>query len=247
MGALILRETKTRYGDYKLGYLWAVLEPVLFVSVFVGMFTLIGRTSASGMPITQFMLTGITPFLIFRKTMQQTNNAIESNRALLTFPQVTTFDLILARALLEIATMSVVFVLLLAIADGLGFSIHVVDPIGVLISIFLLGIMGLGFGAAFASLRPLFPSIQQMVDVVMGRPLFLSSGVFFTAEMLPSKVREVLLYNPFLHMIEMLRTAFFVEFESRYADSGYASAWALAVLAVGLLIHRALRKQVLKR
>ena len=102
-------------------------------------------------------------------------------------------------------------------------------------------------GAALAALRPLFPSIQQMADVVMGRPLFLSTGVFFTAEMLPSSVREILLYNPLLHIIEMLRTAFFVEFESRYADPDYALTWATAVLAVGLLIHRALRRQVLKK
>lgn len=247
VGALILREIKTRFGDHKLGYLWALFEPVLFVSIFVGLYALMGRTSISGMPMAQFMLTGITPFFLFRKTMQQTINAIDSNRALLTFPQVTPFDLILSRAILEIATMSVVFVLLLMCYEAVGLSIDVQDPLGVIAAVGLLGITGLGMGAIFATVAPLFPSIKQIVEVVMGRPLFLASGLFFTVEMLPPSAREPLLYNPILHMIEMLRSAFFVEFDSRYADPGYASSFAVSVLALGLLIQRALNRRVLQQ
>jgi len=243
--ALILREIKTRFGDLKLGYLWALLEPVLFVSIFVGLYALMGRTSISGIPMAQFMLTGITPFFLFRKTMTQTINAISSNRALLTFPQVTPFDLIMARAILEISTMSVVFVMLLLAYEAVGLSIDVQDPLGVIAAIGLLGITGLGMGMIFAAIAPLFPSIKQIVDAVMGRPLFLSSGLFFSVEMLPPGAREPLLYNPVLHMIEILRSAFFVEFDSRYADPGYAISFAVSVLAIGLLMQRALRRRVL--
>jgi capsular polysaccharide transport system permease protein len=244
--ALILRETKTRFGDHKLGYLWAFLEPVIYVSIFVGLYALMGRTNVSGMPRVQFMLTGFIPFFFFTKTMQQTINAIDSNRGLLTFPQVTIFDLILARALLEIATMSVVFFLLILGFEAVGLRIEVQDPLKVMAVLGLLGMTGLGFGEAFAMLKPLFPSVKQMVDAVMGRPLFVSSGLFFTAEMLPARARELLLYNPILHMIEMLRSAFFVEFTSRYADPGYAIAFAAIVLCLGLLIQRALNVRVLK-
>jgi capsular polysaccharide transport system permease protein len=244
--ALILRETKTRFGDHKLGYLWAVLEPLLFVAIFVGLYGLMGRTSVSGMPRAQFMLTGFIPFFFFRNTMQQTISAIDSNRGLLTFPQVTLFDVILARALLEIATLSVVFFLLILGFEAAGLRIEVQDPLKVMAVLGLLGMTGLGFGAAFAMLKPLFPSVQQMVGAVMGRPLFLSSGLFFTAEMLPDRARELLLYNPILHMIEMLRSAFFVQFDSRYADPDYAIASAAIVLCLGLLFQRALNRRVLK-
>jgi capsular polysaccharide transport system permease protein len=244
--ALILRETKTRFGDHKLGYLWALLEPILFITIFVGLYALMGRTSVSGMPRAQFMLTGFIPFFFFRKTMQQTISAIDSNRGLLTFPQVSLFDVILARALLEIATMTVVFFLLILGYEAVGLRIDVQDPLKVMAVLGLLGMTGLGFGAAFAMLKPLFPSVKQMVDVVLGRPLFLSSGLFFTAEMLPASARQILLYNPILHMIEMLRSAFFVQFDSRYADPDYAIAFAVIVLCLGLLIQRALNRRVLK-
>jgi hypothetical protein len=47
-------------------------------------------------------------------------------------------------------------------------------------------------------------------------------------------------------MIEMLRSAFFIEFDSRYADPGYASGFAVSAVAFGLLMQRALNRKLLQ-
>ena len=83
--ALILRETKSRYGGHKLGFVWAFLEPALMVSVFVAFFTLMGRSSASGMSVQLFMITGFVPFMMFRESMNQLQGAITQNKSLLAF------------------------------------------------------------------------------------------------------------------------------------------------------------------
>ena len=111
--AIMLREIKTRFGRQRMGYLWAVLEPTAFVAIFALMFAYGNQTAPSGMPVVPFLITGFAPFLLFRSTMTQTMGAIETNRILLTFPQITPTDLVLARALLEMATLTAVFFLLL--------------------------------------------------------------------------------------------------------------------------------------
>lgn len=244
--ALMLRETKTRYGRHKLGYLWALFEPVLQVLVFVIMFTMGGHKTVSGMPLVLFILTGVTPFILFRNTMQQGMNAIDANRALLTFPQVKTFDLIVARALLEIATLIVVSVILLLGLAAMNISVKIENPLRVIAALMLLATTGFGLGMAFASLTPLFPSMNQIMQAVLGRPLFFTSGLFFTAEVIPEPGRDLLLLNPILHMIEMLRSAFFYEFHSDYARPGYAVMTALVCVCAGLVMHRALHNRVLK-
>ena len=244
--ALMLRETKTRYGKHKLGYLWALFEPVLQILVFVLIFTLAGRDSVSEMPLVLFLLTGLAPFLLFRNTMQQGLNAIDANRALLTFPQVKTFDLIVARGLLEIATMILVFVVLLFGVTAMGIPIKIENPLMVIAALMLLAATGFGLGMAFASLTPLFPSLNQIISTVLGRPLFFTSGLFFTVEVMPQNARDILLLNPLLHMIEMLRSAFFYEFQSEYAQSSYAAAAALVCVCTGLVMHQALQDRVLK-
>ena len=37
--AIALRETRTRFGAHQLGYLWALVEPVLWILTFYGLFT----------------------------------------------------------------------------------------------------------------------------------------------------------------------------------------------------------------
>lgn len=243
--ALMLRETKTRYGEHKLGFLWAIIEPLIMVAVFVGIFSSIRSDSPGGMPLVPFMLSGIVPFTLFRDTMGQMQNAIALNKMLFAFPQVTTFDVILARGLLEVLTMSGVFMLLLFGVHMAGWTISVERPLGVLAACTLLGMMGMGLGFIFASISPIMPSMKQISSAVFGRPLFLGSGIFFLAESIPTPVREYLLYNPLMHMLELLRSAFFYEFESAHGDWTYATTWSVCTLAFGLLVHQAMKKRAI--
>ena len=236
--ALMLRETKSRFGRQKLGYLWALLEPTAFVALFAIMFSYARQSAPSGMPVVPFMITGIAPFMLFRNTMTQTMGAIETNRVLLAFPQIKLLDLVLARALLEIATLTVVFFLILAGAHVLGYTIKIENPLLVLFALGCLAVTGFG-------LAPFVRSMPQIVSIFAGRPLFFVSGLFFTAEMMPTGVREFLLLNPILHMIEWLRSAFFVEFESRHASVEYALAGALVSAFLGLVMLRGLGKRIL--
>ena len=236
---------RTRFGRAQLGYLWALIEPTLFVLVFFGLYHVTGKQSASGMPIGLFLLTGAMPFIMFRDTMIRAMSAIQSNRPLLTFPQVTPIDLVLGRALLEMATTIVAFVLLIVVFAAFGAEVNIADPLGVLIWLIVLGLLGLGIGAALGALAPLFPSVQQLVPSILVRPLFFVSGLFFTAEMIPEQIREYALLNPVLNVVELVRAAFFHEFESPYADTTYVVLFTLVVIFLGLAIQRVLLKRIL--
>jgi capsular polysaccharide transport system permease protein len=245
INALILRETKSRYGNHKIGFLWALIEPLVSVSVFVAIFSNLRHDNPSGMPLVAFMLVGFISFALFRDPWGSMQSAISSGRNLLTFPQVTTFDVIIARGILEILVTLFVLVFLLYMAWLAGFEVRCERPLGVLMVCGLLAVLGLGVGFLLASLEPLFPSVKQFGAQVLGRPLYFSSGLFFTAESIPATVRHYLLYNPVLHMIELIRGEFFYEFETAYGSWFYASLWAFSTLAVGLLTHQALHKRAI--
>ena len=242
--ALMLRETIGRYGEYKIGFLWAFIEPFLTVMVFVAIFGATRTDSPGGMPLILFMLTGIVSFSLFKDPMNQMKSAISQNRTILAFPQVTTFDVLSARALMEVAVTLFVLSFMLGMAHLVGFESNVEDPLGVLAVLGLLAMTGIGFGFLISSIEPMMPSINKIISMLTGRPMFLSSGLFFTAETIPSPVREYILYNPILHYMELLRSEYFLEFDSEYGSWGYATAWAFGSLAVGLCAHRGLRRKV---
>lgn len=243
--ALILRETLSRYGDHKLGFLWAVLEPLFFVTMMVGFMAAMNSDAPGGMPIVPFMITGFVPFLMMRNVMNQLKGAVSSNRNLLGFPQVTTFDVMFARILLEGAVMTFVFVFILGMAFLLGFEFEVENPLGVLITFFTLMLFGSGLGFLLASLIPIVPSIGQLSAMLFGRPLLLASGLFYTAASVPEPFRTWLLYNPVLHLMELLRSYFFYEFESAYGSWFYAGSCTFGLFVFGLLTHKALKRRTI--
>ena len=245
LNALILRETKTRYGNYKIGFLWALIEPVVSVAVFVAIFSSMRSEGPGGLPIVPFMLVGFAGYALFKNPWGQMQGAIGASRNLLSFPQVTTFDVILARGLLELAISVFSLAFLLWMAWLVGQDVRVEKPLGFLAACALLATLGLGAGYFFASLEPLVPSLKNIAAQVLGRPLYFGSGLFYTAETVPPAIREYLLWNPVLHMIELLRSEFFFGFETTHGSWLYASSWSVGFLALGLVTHRATRKKAI--
>lgn len=241
--ALILREIKTRFGKQRLGYIWALLEPMLMVIVLVIVFSFRGRYTPPGMGLELFLITGIVPFLLFRKIMSSSISALASNRSLLTYPQVQINDIILARFLLESATSLVTFVIILMLVKLMNIdSVNIEFPLGVLAGFVMMALFGVGLGLGLSALYPIFPSIQPMSEALLGRPLFFTSGAFFTADMLPEAARNFLLWNPLFHVIEYIRESFFVGIESAYFDPRYTLIFLILLLFMGMLMQRALHR-----
>jgi len=243
--ALIMRETISRYGDHKLGFMWAVMEPLFFVTLIGGTMAFLRNDSPSGMPLVPFMISGIVPFLMFRNVMNQLKGAVVGNRSLLGFPQVTLFDAIIARVLLEGGVMLIVFGFLLSMAHLFGYELRIENPLGVLSICIAMLLLGTGLGFVLGTLAPIVPSTGQIANILFGRPLFLTSGLFFTADTLPEPFRTWLLYNPILHLLELMRSYFFYEFESNYGSWAYAGSWVIGLLVFGMLLLQALKRRAI--
>jgi capsular polysaccharide transport system permease protein len=245
--ALMLRETKTRYGRLQIGYLWAFLEPILLISVLGLVFTYFRMRDSSTMPLIQFLTTGFIPFMLFRDIVTQNMTAIRSNQQLLYFPQVQVFDIGIARTMLEFSTFLIVFTILsIAIAFSGIEVVTVEDPLRMILASTLIVIYGYGIGAAIGSMIPLFPSLQLIVQSAFMRPMFFLSGVFFTLEMIPDEIKPYAALNPMLQLIELFRSAYFQGYESTYIDYPYLLSVIFLTLFFGLLIQRALRRHAFK-
>lgn len=241
--AMIFRETRTRFGRRKLGYLWALVEPSIHIGTFYGIFAARGMTSHNGMALTTFLITGILSWFLFNGTMGRLFQSIRGNKALLYFPQVMTIDLYLSRAILEFATMMAVFVLMLVGAFLWGDPIAVDDYMMLIMAFLGLWLLGLGLGMFFGSMISVDDGIERVVGPIF-RIMYFTSGTFFVADDLPAALREILLWNPILHLIEFVRSGFFGNFESNVANANYAAIWIMGSLAAGLVAHWVLRRKI---
>lgn len=241
--ALILRETRTRFDRNKLGYLWALFEPITYIIVLIGVFAAMGRASPIGdsSSLPMFFLSGLAPWLLFSHTATKCMEGIIANGALLTYPQVTPFDVLISRAFLELVTFVIVFISVFLLLAYFGFYEPIESLEQMAAAVVSLWLLAIGLGFMNSSIKLHLPSYSQTYAAIQ-RPFFFVSGIFFTADSLPPTLREIALYNPILHAIEWTRSAVFTNYESQYLDKTYLLTIVVVMLAVGLSAERVTRK-----
>lgn len=241
--ALALRETRTRFGAHKLGYLWALLEPLFWIGTFAGFFWILDREAPNHMAVVPFLATGIIPYELVLKNAEKGSQAIAGNKALLFYPQVKLLDLVFARGALEMATYGVVFTVIIGGWALTADRVQVDDLLHLTLGLVLAGLLGMALGMVLCALSV----VSTVVDRIRGplfRPLFWVSGLFFTAENLPTQLRSWFLWNPILHCVEMVRDGFFPAYDSRHTSVPYVLAWIVVLLFFGLTLLRGVERKV---
>jgi len=243
---LMLREVMARFGRHELGYLWAILEPAMHVLVISVIFYFIRARDTLGMNVVLFVTTGVVPLFVYLKTYNHLTNALRQNRPLLNHARVQPMDIFFARGILEFLTHIFVLILFVSViyvfVDRFAFG----SALSVLANLFGLWIVGIGAGLALGSLSVFIESIKNVMDG-LNRLIYITSGVFFTLDMMPSSVAKYMAYNPLLHFVDGVRGNFNPLMGGSRVDIAYGFSWAAAILFFGLLADRALRRRVLDR
>ncbi|HWL54748.1 MAG TPA: ABC transporter permease [Chthoniobacteraceae bacterium] len=242
IGALILREIKTRFWRNRFGYLWAFGEPALHLLIWMGVFHALhqNRSAIHGDHPLHFLAMGIIPFFLFRRVAAFMSRAISANQALLDYPLVRHIDLMLARFLLESATMLAVGFIAFLILGQLGIAGPPRDLLGLLEASGLLILLGLGFGAFNAVATMLSPAYDKVL-AASWRVLYFTSGIYFLGESLPPAILRLVSFNPVFHGIEAFREAYATGYQSSAATVIYPLVWAAVLLLLGLIMERAAR------
>jgi len=238
ISALTLRETRSRYGDSKLGFFWAFFEPLAHMLVFIGIFSALSRSIPIGDSIGLFIMTGIIPWLQYSKTVNSVMSALNGNKSLFGYPQVMPLDIVISRVILDFITLIVIMVFFLIAFQYLGYKVRIDNFIHMCIPYGLLVLLSTGIGLINAAINPHFPSYKNIFRA-FSRPLYFISGVFFTISFLPTELFEILDFNPIIHLIEWFRSGFYPSFQSHLYDSQYATNVCVTIFFIGLIAERA--------
>ncbi|GIX24545.1 MAG: ABC transporter permease [Caldimonas manganoxidans] len=243
--ALFLRELKTRFGGHWLGVYWALLEPLAHIVILLLIFGFMRHHVLPGVDYAVFLLVGLVPFFIFKNLTLRGMEAVDANRGLFGYRQVKPIDPLVARALLEVALYSAVYLIMLGAMAWVGFTVLPARPLELMGVSAVLLVFGFGLGLVFAVATDELPNARSFIRISF-MPLYLLSGIMFPVSALPPQVLPWLLWNPILHAIELSRGYFFAQYHVVHGVSlPYVSAWALGTMALGLSLYRVRRHRLL--
>ena len=192
-----------RYKQSVLGWIWAVLQPLLTMMVYTLVFSRVANIKSEGMPYTLFVFSALLPWLFFSSAVSNAINGLVGYSNLLTklhFPR-------------EIIPLSYVFASLVdfgvacVILSGLmlyyrvPISWKIVDALPIIVIL-------VGFTSAIALF---LSSIQVRIrDIGVVLPVLLQVGVFVTPvvysiDAVPARFHNLYLLNPIASLIENFR------------------------------------------
>lgn len=230
-----MREIITRFGREGLGFAWLVAEPLAFCFGVMVLWSFTKPAYEHGIRLAPFVMTAYMSLILIRHLIGYLAGALQGNMGLLYHRQIGPLHIFSARILLEFAgatiAYAIVYVFLLAIGQVSLPSNYLLLYAGW----FLLAFISSGFALILTGLAMRFDVMERLIGLI-GYLMIPLSGVFTMVAWLPHGFRHVLLLLPFVHPVEMMRSAVFGEFVKTYYDIPYALAFGAVFNVVGLLL-----------
>ena len=244
--ALLLRELQTRFGQYRLGYLWVFLEPLLTIGVMVVLFGTLMQRTLPGIDYVVFLINGIIPFFMFRTGVTLAISATESNRGLFSYRPVKPIDALLARNVLEFLLKFTAYIAFTAAFVWFGYSISF-EQIPQLLGYWsLLFIFMLACSLIFIVIGDFSKELNKFLSVFF-LILYFLSGILYSIHIIPVEYREYLLYNPLIHIFELMRHAVAPSYSLVPGISlSYFIIWMIVSLFIGLLLYKRFERHMVK-
>ncbi len=203
--ALVFKEFKIKLGKSRLGLLWVLIEPIVGMSMISAVWLFIGQEEIEGVHVTLFIGTGFVIFIAVRLGINHIPRAIESNRALLNYPQVKPFDTIIARFIEGMWLHAIASCcMLLALWWFVDTSATFPDPLVCIEAIGVAMLLSLGIAMPLAVYGTFYEGVFKTITII-SQPLMILSAVMYSMNDLPTAGRDILSWNPIIHIVESFR------------------------------------------
>ncbi len=204
---LAWRDFKLRYRQTALGFLWAVIQPLLPMVIFSAIFARVLRPEIPGIPYSLFVLSGIVPWSFFSSSISTASGSFVNNFALLNkvyFPRG-----ILPAAAVAGCAFDLLLGCLLLLADALVSGITPrwswlgLAPAMVFL-VLLSSFISLGLASLSAMIRDVKHAIPFLIQVAM-----YATPVIYSAALVPAKWRWAFGLNPMTSVVLLFRACLF--------------------------------------
>jgi capsular polysaccharide transport system permease protein len=245
MGAVILRDLRTRFFNHGLGFLIVPAFPFVHLFALLFIYQVLARgTYAYGDDPSIFLGTGLIPTLIFMYMSRFMGLALLMNRPMLAFPIIRMLDVVLARAILEAIAAIWMVAAVFAVFFAVGSDPLPVYPVQAFLAFCVTLLLSVGIGLVVSLITLAFEAFATIWALVL-IVLYISSGSLFVVSSLPEPFVSILSWSPMVQCTEWMRSAYYPGYPDQVLDKAYVVSLAFGSLVVGLVCERVLRHRFL--
>ena len=232
---LTWRDIKIRYKQSIMGFMWAILMPVLVIGS--GLIVMVAFSIMSGKSVNKTDVLSIAiksvPWAFFVAAIRFATNSLTANKELVTkiyFPrEILPIASVLA-SLFDFAVAAVVLAIILCVMK-VGVAIYTLwAPVLLL----LLIVLTTAFALLLACANLFFRDVKYLVEVLLTYGIFITP-VFYSASRM-GKYGVLLLLNPVGPILEALSSSVVYHSAPNLLWLAYSAVWALVGIAISWTI-----------
>lgn len=241
--ALMIRELSTRFGRENIGFLWIMVEPMMFALLVALAWRVMKGSQEHGVSIVMFVISGYIPLTLFRHAVTRSVKVFEVNSSLLYHRQITLPDFILVRFIIEMIGSMLAFSFVATALYFFGFFSPIYSMEALLSGWFLYSLFTLCICYIIAPLSEMSDVLEKVIPVTT-YIMIPFSGTFTMVEWLPPSAREYMLWSPPVTGMELIRFGLFGHSVQPYYSVPIALGSSTACLLIGLLLCRKVRRDL---
>lgn len=212
---------------------WLFVEPAGQLSILIILFTFIGRSPAYGTSMALFLLTGIVMLNFFQVGSSMVMQAmIQSSSKLRLAPVGLYHDAIASTVFKLITALGYTSILLIGVWFVQGIEVVPKHPLIAAQAFLWCSVACFGMGLLRAYMTKFLPLVER-IYVTVSRGMIFISGVFFVPSFMPPQIRDLLYWNPVLHIIELFRLGMYDQYPTIMYSQTYLALFALGTTALG--------------
>jgi capsular polysaccharide transport system permease protein len=243
ISALMIRELVTRFGRENIGFLWIMVEPLLF-AVLVGIvWRFMKGPEEHGVSVVAFVASGYIPLTLFRNAVGRSVRVFSVNGSLMYHRQIKVLDFIFVRFLIEMigAKMAYLFIGTLLILLN---EFPVPADLGAFFTgWFLYCLFSFSLCLVLAPLSEMSDVLEKFMPVTI-YIMIPFSGTFAMVSWLTPEAQNAMYYSPFVHAMELMRQGIFGSRVDAHYDVAVPLAASLVSALIGLGLCRRIRRHL---
>jgi lipopolysaccharide transport system permease protein len=216
-----------RYRQTLMGVAWAVLQPVLLMTVFTIFFGILGRMPSNGLPYPAFFLMGLVPWQMVAKILNQGSASVTANAALVTrvyFPRTFFPASVAISSLVDFAASGAALLAVLLLFGVIPTTAVIVLPLLIVVA----WILGLGLAFWLSAINVAYRDVTQLLPFLTQLGMF-ASPIIYPVSIVPPTLQWLYFLNPMALVVTGFRWSL------GGADAPPLEAWLLGTSVATLI------------
>jgi ABC-2 type transport system permease protein len=232
--ALALKDLRVRYKRSVLGFLWALLNPLMMMIILTIVFSMVMRIAISHYSV--FLISALLPWTFFSQALSYSVDSIVGNGELLKKLYIGKSVFPVAAVLANLINFLLSLIPLVPLLLVLRFPIHwtwVYLPFPLI----CLMAFALGFGFLCATANVFFRDVAHIIQIVLSA-WFYFSPIIYPLDLVPQRYHLLFHLNPMLYILNGFRMAIYYGMLPTEQSAAMCLACGLAFLVLGYLVFR---------